>query len=123
MALMSVTTSRVDALPFFKTVISVPRTPSWRTILVCGESRRGRGRRRECRWSCRWVLTGKSFSSATVCGLAFSSTYIPAPRFRVPEGRIRFCALIALTTSTGVRPLACSAAVSRSTKISRNLPP
>ena len=32
---MPLTTSSVDALPFFKIEISTPRRPSWRTMFVC----------------------------------------------------------------------------------------
>ena len=49
--------------------------------------------------------------------------YSFGPILAVPVGRIRFCALNALTTSEGVRPLASNARVSRSTEISRDLPP
>src|SRR5260370_37005696 len=38
------------------------------------------------------TLTGRSFSSGTVFGLAFSRTsYSKGPIFAVPEGKIRFC--------------------------------
>ena len=52
-----------------------------------------------------------------------SHVYSMSPIFAVPAGRIRFCALIALTTSAGDRPLACSACGSRSTEICGCLPP
>ena len=51
------------------------------------------------------------------------TVYSVAPNLAVPEGRIRFCRLTALTTSAGDRPRACSACMSRSTEISRFLPP
>ncbi len=51
------------------------------------------------------------------------TVYSVSPNLAVPEGRIRFCMLIALTTSAGDRPRACSACVSRSTEIMRFLPP
>ncbi len=70
------------------------------------------------------VFTGRSFSAATVCVLPFICTlYSCVPIFAVPPGRIRFCALIAFTTSIGASPFACSARVSRSTTIWRILPP
>ena len=51
------------------------------------------------------VLIGRSFSSAVVSGLPFISTsYSYWPIFEVPEGRIRFCVLMALTTSLGAKP-------------------
>ncbi len=50
-----------------------------------------------------------------------SIVYSFGPIFAVPVGRIRFCALNALTTSEGVSPLASSARVSRSTEISARL--
>jgi hypothetical protein len=37
MARMLDTMSSVEAPPFFSTDSSTPRTPSWRTTLVCGE--------------------------------------------------------------------------------------
>jgi len=40
-----------------------------------------------------------------------------------PDGTVRFWALTALTTSAGVRPLACSFSGSISTMICRYLPP
>ena len=43
--------------------------------------------------------------------------------FAVPVGRIRFCALMAFTMSTGESPLDCSSVESRSTEIRRCLPP
>ena len=51
------------------------------------------------------------------------TVYSVAPNLAVPDGRIRFCRLTALTTSAGARPRACSACMSRSTEISRFLPP
>ncbi len=52
-----------------------------------------------------------------------ASTYSVPPIFAVPDGRMRFCALTALTTSVGVSPLASSAGMSMSTEICRALPP
>ena len=52
-----------------------------------------------------------------------ASTYSVPPILAVPDGSIRFCALTALTTSFGVSPLASSAGVSRSTDMTRCLPP
>jgi hypothetical protein len=49
--------------------------------------------------------------------------YWVSPIFTVPEGKVRFCALTAFTTSMGVTPLASSFAGSRSTMIWRYLPP
>ena len=70
------------------------------------------------------VFIGRSFSSLMVCGAPFISTlYSIVPSLTVPEGRIRFCALTALTMSVGERPLACRAWESISTEISRCLPP
>ena len=46
-------------------------------------------------------LIGRSFKPCTLVGLLLVSTaYSKAPILDVPEGRIRFCALIALTIST-----------------------
>ena len=59
---------------------------------------------------------GRSFSPLIVVGLPFMSTlYSKAPIFAVPAGRMRFCALIAFTTSSGDSPFAWSAAVFKST--------
>ncbi len=70
------------------------------------------------------VRMGRSFSSATVTGLPLMSTsYSYGPIFDVPPGKIRFWALMALTTSSGDSPRACSAAMSRSTCTWRCLPP
>src|SRR5271155_2196467 len=70
------------------------------------------------------VLIGNWFNSATVVGLLLVSTaYSKAPIFEVPEGRTRFCALIALTTSRGESPFDWSALVSRSTCPWRCFPP
>src|SRR5512132_1989108 len=70
------------------------------------------------------VRTGRSFKPETASGELFILTeYSVSPNFAVPDGRIRFCALTALTTSAGDRPRACSACMSRSTLICRFLPP
>jgi hypothetical protein len=70
------------------------------------------------------VRTGRSLSPSIASGDPFIRTvYSVAPNFAVPDGRIRFWVLIALTTSAGERPRACSACVSRSTEITRFLPP
>ncbi len=70
------------------------------------------------------VLIGKSLSSLTVVGAPFMSTwYSNAPIFVVPAGRIRFCRVMALTTSSGESPFDCSAVVFRSTWTCRCLPP
>jgi len=70
------------------------------------------------------VRTGRSLSPASSFGDPFMRTvYSVAPNFAVPEGRIRFCRFSALTTSAGASPRAWSAAMSRSTEITRFLPP
>ena len=55
------------------------------------------------------VLIGIRFRSAIVCGaaLGMETSYSLGPIFDVPVGRIRFCALIALTTSSADRPFDC----------------
>src|SRR5471032_1201888 len=64
------------------------------------------------------------FRPAMVSGEPFMLTLNSVlPIFAVPDGRIRFCALMAVTTSVGVMPFACSAWVSRSTDTRRDLPP
>src|SRR5947208_14263136 len=57
------------------------------------------------------------FRSATVCGaaLGMETSYSLGPIFEVPVGRIRFCRLIALTTSSADKPFDCNAVVFRST--------
>jgi hypothetical protein len=45
------------------------------------------------------------------------------PIFSVPPGKVRFCALTALTTCSGVSPLASSFVWSISTMICRYFPP
>src|SRR5438309_8679190 len=63
-------------------------------------------------------------SSSIVAGTALVRTvYWVSPIFAVPEGRVRFWALTAFATSSGVSPLAKSFAGSRSTMIWRYLPP
>ena len=70
------------------------------------------------------VRTGRSLRPAMASGEPFMRTvYSVSPSLAVPEGRIRFCVLTALTTSAGARPRACSALVSRSTEITLILPP
>ena len=70
------------------------------------------------------VFTGRSFSSSMVRVLPFISTwYSSGPSLTVPEGRMRFSALTAFTTSSGDSPFACSAGESMSTETSRTLPP
>ena len=49
--------------------------------------------------------------------------YSVGPILATPEGRMRFCALTALTMSSGDRPLDSSASVSMSTDTMRCLPP
>ena len=64
------------------------------------------------------------FRPASESGLPFISTeYSVEPIFAVPEGRIRFCAVTALTTSIGDRLRSCSLRESISTMICRCLPP
>ena len=119
------TISSVDEPPFLMTETSTPRSPFCRTMLVCGENPS-----RTCATSDRYVVaplrvrTGMLLSPAMVSGEPLvASVYSVAPILAVPDGSTRFCALTALTTSLGVRPLASSASVSRSTEITRCLPP
>ena len=83
-------------------------------------SRRAPGRRRAGRSSLPPIVrTGRSFSPLIASGEPFMRTvYSVSPNLAVPDGRIRFCVLTALTTSAGDRPRACSACMSRSTEIS-----
>ncbi len=122
---MLLTMSSVEAPPFFRIDSSTPRWPSCRTTLVCGEkpSRTLATSPRTSVAPLR-VLTGIALSWAMVPGVPLSATaYSEASIFCVPAGRIRFCALTALTMSVGVRPCASSFCVSRSTVICRLLPP
>ena len=119
------TMSSVLAPPFFSTDSSTPRSPFWRTTLVCGEKpSRTWATSRSSVVAPPWVRIGRSESPAMASGEPFMRTvYSVAPNLAVPAGRIRFCRLTALTTSAGDSPRACSAAVSMSTEISRCLPP
>ena len=70
------------------------------------------------------VRTGKSFRPDNTPGEPFMRTvYSVSPNFTVPEGKIKFCVFTALTTSAGDRPRACKASASKSTEITRTLPP
>src|SRR6185437_279677 len=62
--------------------------------------------------------------SSTRRMLAFTlMSYSVGPTFAVPPGKIRFCALMAATTSCGARFFAFSAGKFRSTEITRVFPP
>ena len=52
-----------------------------------------------------------------------STLYSVGPIFTEPEGNARFCELMALITSTGDSPLACSAGMSTFTETWRCFPP
>ena len=117
--------SRVEALPFFRTVRRAPRVPSVRTMEVCGAKPS-----RTCATS--WTrmvapfttLTGSCPNSDTRSGLLFiRNWYSRVPIFAVPLGRVRFWESRALLTSAGVRPCAWSACRSKSTLISLDFPP
>ena len=59
-----------------------------------------------------------------LAGVALVNTeYWVSPIFAVPDGSVRFCALTALTTSSGVSPREMSFAGSISTMIWRYFPP
>ena len=107
----------VDAAPVFRIVRSEARWPLTRTMFVCGGDPS-----RTCATSRRKTTaplaerTGRLFSPSIVVGLLFVSiAYSKVPILDVPAGRIRFCALIALTTSAGARPLLWRAGRSMST--------
>jgi hypothetical protein len=69
-------------------------------------------------------LTGMSLSAAMVGGIALVRTvYCVLPILAVPPDKVRFCALTAFTTCSGVSPLAKSFVWSISTMICRYLPP
>ena len=70
------------------------------------------------------TLIGRSFSSATVRGLAFIATsYSNSPILAVPDGSTMFCWPRVLTMSIGARPFDWSSRGSRSTITWRCLPP
>ena len=68
--------------------------------------------------------TGMSLSAAIVDGIELVRTvYWILPIFSVPPGKVRFWALTASTTCSGVRPRARSLVGSMSTMICRYFPP
>ena len=70
------------------------------------------------------TLMGRSFSSATVRGLAFMATsYSNSPIFAVPDGSTIFCWPRVVTMSPGESPFDWSSFWSRSTITCRCLPP
>jgi hypothetical protein len=69
-------------------------------------------------------LTGMLLRASIVVGIALVRTvYCFSPILAKPDGSVRFSAFTALTTSVGVRPLACSFVGSISTMICRYFPP
>ena len=70
------------------------------------------------------VLTGSSFKPAIVLGELFKDTaYSDSSNFVVPDGSIKFCRLIALTTSDGPNPLDCNSLLLISTDTTLIFPP
>ncbi len=121
----ALTTSSVEALPFLMMLSRTERRPSLRTTFCCTSQP-------SWTWPTSFTntvapfttLTGMSFNWSMLEGVALVRTaYWVLPILAVPDGRVRFCALTALTTSSGVRPRATSFAGSRSTMIWRYLPP
>ena len=119
------TTASVEAPPFLMTLKSTERRPFSRTTFCC-----------TAQPSCTWpisltntvcpltYLIGILLRSAMVVGIALVRTvYCVSPILARPDGKVRFCALTALTTSAGVSPLASSLTGSMSTMICRYLPP
>ncbi len=104
--LTAFTTERVDAWPFFSTVSSTPRCPSWRTMFCCGGlPSRTKATSRTRIGDPFTTRTGTWLSVSIASGLEFSRTsYWVAPNFARPDGVVRFCAVIALVTSCGVSP-------------------
>src|SRR5260370_25877832 len=69
-------------------------------------------------------LTGMSLSASIVGGIALVRTvYWVLPIFAVPPDRVRFWALTAVTTCSGVRPLSRSLVGSMATMIGPYFPP
>ena len=123
--LTALTTVNVEALPFLMMLSSTERLPSARTMFCCTRlpSRTWPMSRRNTVAPFEYP-TGMSLSASIVGGIALVRTvYSVLPIFSSPPGRVRFCALTALTTSSGVRPLASSFVGSMSTMIWRYLPP
>ena len=121
----ALTTDSVDALPFFRIVISTECRPSERTMLSCG----GAPSRT---WATSWIrmgvpsttLTGTRLRSSMTSGLMLSRIgYCCSPIFDRPDGTTMFCAVMADVTSDGVSPCACRAWRSRSTITWRGAPP
>ncbi len=119
------TTCRVEAVPFFRIDISTARLPSLRTMFCWG------GAPSRTKATSR-ISTGEPFSTLTGIWLSSSIrvgeelgriTNWVSPILARPEGRVRFCALMAVATSIGVRPRACRACRSRSIMIWRGAPP
>ena len=109
----------VEAAPVFRMVSSEARCPLTRTMLVWGGAPS-----RTCATSCRNTTAppadriGRLLSPSIVVGLLLvSMAYSKIPILEVPAGRMRFWALMALTTSVGARPLLWSAGRSMSTWI------
>ena len=101
------------------------RWPSSRTMFCCTSQPS-----RTCATSFRKMvapltnLIGILLRSSIVAGVALVRTvYCVSPIFAVPDGSVRFCALTAFTTSSGVSPRASSLSGSISTMIWRYLPP
>ena len=119
------TTSRVEALPFLMTLSRTARSPFSRTMFCCtAEPSRT--------WPMSLMktvaplvnLTGILLSSSIEPGVALVRTvYCVLAIFTWPDGRVRFCALTAFTTSSGVSPRASNLFGSISTMIWRYLPP
>ena len=102
------TTSRVEAVPFLKIRISTDWAPSARTTLTCGgpPSRTKATSRTSTGWP-ETTLIGMRFSASRVSGEALSWIgYCCSPILARPDGIVRFCAVIALVTSSAVSPSA-----------------
>ena len=124
-SLTALTTCSVEALPFLMMLSRIERLPSLRTTFCCTSQP-------SCTCPTSFTntvapfttLIGMSFSASIEAGVALvCTTYWRSPILAVPEGTVRFWALTAFTTSSGVRPLATSLAGSMSTMIWRYLPP
>ncbi len=121
----ALTTVNVDALPFLITLSSTERRPFSRTMFCCTS---------HPSWTWPTSLTntvapfttliGMLLRSSMLVGVALVRTvYCVLSILAVPDGSVRFCALTAFTTSSGVRPFASSLVGSMSTMICRYLPP
>jgi len=110
-------TFRVEALPAFGLSTNTERCPLTRTIFVCGGNPSRTRRHLSCRWWCRPRLNGDSVQvfDSLWRRIEDGNVVLAGADLEVPVGRIRFCTLMALTTSARTGPWTANAVVFRST--------